>query len=61
MPISDQKIIVAQPAERIDFDAVKLQAKKVIVPTATDTHGTQVQTVSPLANGSTEVVVRVHT
>jgi len=60
MPFQDITTTIAQPAERVDFDAVKLAAKKVVVPGATDTHGCQVTSVAGVPGG-TSVTIRVVT
>jgi hypothetical protein len=39
VPIQTVRITIPQPQEKIDLDAARLQAAKVVTPAAVNTHG----------------------
>lgn len=58
MPTQTVKITIAQPQHLIDYDAVKLAAKKTIIPGATDSHGCRVLSTTPIHASYTAGVPR---
>lgn len=39
MPTQNVRVTIAQPQEKVDLDAARLQAAKVVTPAATNSHG----------------------